>query len=199
MTTPRSLDDQRREFAARRFLAMPLAGTIAWVVVGLAGMLGSEKVSILTLFVATGSIAYLGIALSRFTGEHFLAKDRPANSFDRLFFLTVGMCLLVYAIAIPFFMIERSSLPLTVGVLTGLMWLPMTWILEHPVGLVHGVARTLLVTAAWYLFPTQRYTVIPAVIVAVYAVTIVVLERRWRSLGGGSGASVPAAAATTAA
>jgi len=48
--------------------------------------------------------------------------------------------------------------------------------------LFHAVKRTLLVTACWYLFPTQRFTVIPAVIVAVYAVTIVALEQRWRAL-----------------
>lgn len=47
----------------------------------------------------------------------------------------------------------------------------------------------LLVTAAWYLFPTQRFTVIPAVIVAVYAVTIVVLERRWRTLSAPASSS----------
>jgi hypothetical protein len=32
--------------------------------------------------------------------------------------------------------------------------------------------------------PQQRYIVLPLIIVAVYVVTIVVLERRWRALRG---------------
>jgi hypothetical protein len=177
----RTLDDQRREFGARRFLAMPLAGTIAWIVVGLAGASQSPQVAVWTLFIATGSIAYLGLGLSRLTGENLTDRTKPKNTFDRLFFLTVGMSLLVYAIAIPFFQADYTSLPLTVGILAGLMWLPMSWIIQHWVGVFHAVTRTVLVTAAWYLFPAQRFVVIPAAVVAVYAVTIVVLERRWRS------------------
>ena len=180
MSTSRSLEAQRREFASRRLLAMPLAGTIAWIAAGVAGALLPPVQATWALFIATGSIVYLGIFLSRFTGEHFTSRTRPKNTFDTLFFLTVGMSLMVYAIAIPFFMVDYTSLPLTVGVLAGLMWLPMTWIIEHWVGIFHTVARTLLVTAAWFLFPTQRFTVIPAVIVAVYAVSIIALEQRWR-------------------
>ncbi len=182
MSTERSLDEQRREFASRRLLAMPLAGTIAWAVAGMAGVVLSPVGATWTLFIATGSIVYLGIFLSRFTGEHFTDRTRPKNSFDTLFFLTVGMSLLVYAIAIPFFMVDYMSLPLTVGILAGLMWLPMSWIIQHWVGVFHAVARTVLVTAAWFLFPTQRFTVIPAVVVAVYAVTLVALDRRWRAV-----------------
>ncbi|BAH37126.1 MAG TPA: hypothetical protein DGD08_16700 [Gemmatimonas aurantiaca] len=182
MTTERSLDDQRREFAARRFLAMPLAGTIAWIVAGIAGALLPPVQATWALFIATGSIVYLGLVLSRFTGENFTSRTRPKNTFDRLFLYTVGMSLLVYAIAIPFFMLDYTSLPLTVGILAGLMWMPLSWIIRHGVGLFHAITRTVLVTAAWFLLPTQRFTVIPAVIVAVYAVTIVILERRWRAL-----------------
>jgi len=34
---PRSLDEQRAEFARRRGLAMPLAGSIVWALIGIAG------------------------------------------------------------------------------------------------------------------------------------------------------------------
>lgn len=135
MTTERSLDDQRREFAARRFLAMPLAGTIAWIVAGIAGALLPPVQATWALFIATGSIVYLGLVLSRFTGENFTSRTRPKNTFDRLFLYTVGMSLLVYAIAIPFFMLDYTSLPLTVGILAGLMWMPLSWIIRHGVGL----------------------------------------------------------------
>jgi len=91
------------------------------------------------------------------------------------------MSWLVFAIAIPCFMIEPTSLPLTVGILAGLMWIPFSWMIGHWIGLFHGIARTVLVLAAWYLFPQQRFVVIPAIIVAVYLVTIAVLAGRPRS------------------
>ena len=136
----------------------------------------------MALFVATGSIAYLGMFLSRFTGENFLDKSRPKNTFDTLFFSTVLMALLVYAIAIPFFMKDYTSLPLSVGILTGLMWVPLSWVIQHWVGLFHGITRTVLITAAWYVFPDRRFVVIPAIIVVVYGITVVILEQRWRRL-----------------
>ena len=160
---------------------MPLAGVIAWSAVGIGGLILPPIVEVWLLFGATGAIAGLGIFISRFTGENFLDPARPRNVFDSLFFHTVAMCLMVYAIAIPFFLKDYTSLPLTVGILSGLMWLPLSWLIQHWVGAFHAITRTLLVTATWYLFPTQRFVAIPCVIVAVYAVTILVLEARWRA------------------
>ncbi len=178
----RSLDEQRAEFARRRGLAMPLAGVIAWTLIGIAGAFMPPILAVWSLFIGTGSIAFLGIQLSRFTGENFLDKNKPKNVFDNLFFHCVAMALLVYAIAIPFFRVDYTSLPLTVGILAGLMWVPLSWIIQHWVGIFHAVVRTALVTAAWYVAPHHRFVVIPAVIVAVYVITIGILEQRWRAV-----------------
>jgi hypothetical protein len=161
---------------------MPLAGLIAWSVVGVGGATLSAGPEVWLLFIVTGSIVYMGMFISRFTGENFLDRTRPKNTFDALFFHTVGMALLVYAIAIPFFLNDYTSLPLTVGILSGLMWVPLSWTLEHWIGLFHGIARTLLVVATWYSFPHARFVAVPAVIVGIYAFTIFVLERRWRGI-----------------
>jgi hypothetical protein len=177
-----TLDEQRREFARRRGLAMPLAGMVAWSVVGVAGAFLPPGPEVWVLFGATGSILFLGIIFSRFTGENLLDKQRPKNVFDGLFLHTVAMAVLVYAIAIPFFQADYTSLPLSVGILSGLMWLPFSWIIGHWVGTFHTLARTALITAVWYVFPHTRFIVVPAVIVAVYAVTIIVLEVRWRRI-----------------
>jgi hypothetical protein len=178
----RTLEEQRREFAQRRGIAMPLAGMVAWTVVGVASAFLPPAPAVWVLFGATGSIVLLGIFFSRFTGENFLDKQRPKNVFDSLFMHTVAMALLVYAIAIPFFQTDYTSLPLSVGILSGLMWLPFSWIIGHWVGTFHTLARTASITAVWYAFPLSRFIVVPAVIVAVYAVTIVVLEARWRRI-----------------
>lgn len=180
-TVPRTLDEQRVEFARGRFLAMPIAGTIVWSVIGIGGTFLPVELAAWLLFIATGSTFGVGLLVARWTGEDLLGKDRPGNAFDELFFLTVVMAWLVFAIAIPFFMVEPTSLPLTVGILAGLMWVPFSWLIQHRIGLFHGIARTVLIVAAWYLFPDHRFVVIPAVIVAIYLVTIYVLVKRPRS------------------
>ena len=194
MTAAPSLDAQRADFASRRFLAMPLAGMLAWAGVAACGALLPVGPAALALFIATGGIVYLGMFLSRFTGEHFLDRSRPKNAFDRLFFSTVAMALLAYGIAIPFFRADPTSLPLSVGILSGMMWLPVSWLIGHWIGVAHAVGRTVLVVVAWYAWPEARFVAVPMVIVLAYAVTIFVLERRWRALPRGSAGAVAAAA-----
>lgn len=179
----RPLEVQLAEFSRRRFLAMPLAGALAWTAVGIAGMRLPPELAAIVLFMATGMIAYLGMALSNLTGERFLDRNRPKNVFDALFFHTVAMSLLVYAVVIPFYLRDLTSLPLGVGVLTGLMWVPMSWFTRHWVGYFHAGVRTALVTALWFALPAQRFVAIPFAIVAVYVVSIVALEARWRASG----------------
>jgi len=174
----RTLEEQRKEFAARAFLATPLAGLIVWLIIGIAGLTLSTFVTVWVLFIGTGSIVYLGMFISKFTGENFLDKDKPKNEFDTLFLFTVGQAALVYAIAIPFFIIDYSSLPMTVGILTGLMWLPFSWIIKHWVGAFHAITRTVSVLALWYLLPDYRFVAIPFMIVILYIVTLFILNNR---------------------
>lgn len=181
-----TLDEQRAEFARSRFLAMPIAGAIAWSVIGVAGAFLSVESAAWVLFIGTGMIFYLGVLIARLLGEDLLGKTRESNAIDRLFLLTVLMAWMVFTIAIPFFMIETTSLPLSVGILAGLMWIPFSWMIQHWIGLFHGIARTVLVVTCWYVFPDHRFVVIPAVIVAVYLVTIYALAKRPRSMGASS-------------
>ena len=176
----RSLEEQRVEFSQSRLLAMPIAGTIAWTIIGILGAFVPVGLAAWILFICTGMIFGLGLFIARFVGEDLLGKTRDNNEFDQLFFQTVLMSWLVFAIAIPFFMIEPTSLPLSVGILAGLMWLPLSWIIRHWVGMFHAFTRTALVTVAWFVFPDQRFVIIPAIIVGIYLITIYVLATRER-------------------
>jgi hypothetical protein len=177
MPTERTLADLRADFGRSRLLAMPIAGTIAWTVAGIFGARLGEEAASYALFICMGSIFPLGLLIARFTGEDLLGSNNP-NELDRLFGLNVLMANLVWAIGIPFWLTEPSSLPLSVGVLAGLMWVPLSWMIQHWVGLFHAITRTVLVAAAWFLFPSSRFVVIPAIVVAVYAVTIWALATR---------------------
>ena len=178
--TEKTLEQQREEFVNSSFLATPLAGLIAWLIIGIAGLFLPIQYVVWTLFIATGSIVYLGMFISKFTGENFLEKNKPKNEFDKLFMFTVVQALLVFAIALPFFMVDYSSLPLTVGILTGLMWVPFTWIIKHWIGMFHAIVRTIVVLVLWYTLPEQRFVAIPFAIVIIYIVTIIILAKRKR-------------------
>lgn len=177
-----TLDQHLAAYRQRRFLAMPLAGALAWLAVLAAGQWLDARWHLPVLFVATGCIAYLGMGLSQLTGENFLAKDKPKNRFDALFMLCVGQALLAYAIAIPVALKMPASAPYTVAMLTGFMWLPCAWLMGHWIAAFHAVARTLLLLAAWLLAPADGYLWAPVIVLAMYALTIGVLEQRWSAL-----------------
>jgi len=174
----RTLEEQRIEFSNQRFLATPLAGLIVWTIIGFVGIFFSDFVAVWSIFIGTGSIVYLALLLSKYTGENFLDKNKPKNEFDTLFLFTVGQAILVYSIAIPFFTVDYSSLPMTVGILTGLMWLPFSWIIKHWIGIFHTLMRTILVLTLWYLLPGYRFIAIPFGIVLVYVITIIIMCKR---------------------
>jgi hypothetical protein len=177
-----SLDAQYAAFARNRFLAMPVTGTLVWMALGLGGWLLPAPQAALALFIGTGVIFYLAFPVSRLLGEDLLGRSRRGNRFDRVFLASIMSACCVYAIAIPFFLVERSSLPLSVGILTGLMWIPFSALLRHRVGYIHGFARTAGIVAVWYLWPEHRFVAVPLVVVAVYLVSIVMLQRRWKQL-----------------
>src|SRR5262245_12276559 len=103
MTVTRSLDEQLAEFRRGRFLAMPIAGTIVWSVIGIGGLFLPLQLAAWLLFIGTGCTFGLGLLVARLIGEDLLGKGRPTNAFDALFFLTVVMAWLAFGIAIPFF------------------------------------------------------------------------------------------------
>jgi hypothetical protein len=180
LTNTNTLEEQRAAFTSRRFLAMPLSGLICWAIIGIGSLFLNNFQSVMLVFIATGSIVYLAMAISKLTGEPFFRKEK--NTFDRLFLVGLLMSLLVYAIAIPFFLQDYRSVTLSVGILAGLMWIPFSWVVQHWIGYFHTLSRTLLILIAWYAFPEHHFQVIPAVIVIIYVITILVMEKRWKSI-----------------
>lgn len=180
--SPLSLEQQRENFKRNRFIAMPLAGTLIWALLGLSAPFVSELAITWMLYIGTGAIFYLGAGLSYITGEKFFSKNVAKNSFDRLFFVGIFMSLMVFAIALPVAAIDHTTVPLSIGILTGLMWMPLSWAIEHWIGYFHTIARTFGIVVAWYLFPEARVEAISAVIVAIYIVSLITLERRFQTL-----------------
>ena len=178
-----SLDQQLAEFRQRRFLAMPLAGILVWSALILTGALLSPKAQVLAVFIGTGSIVYLAMFLAKLTGEQLKFKsNKKRNFFDTLFLSAFAMSFLCYALAIPFFLENYRSLPFAVAILTGLMWLPLSVLIQHWVGVFHAVVRTILCTLAWIIYPEHSFVLQPLIVVAMYVVSIAALELRWKRM-----------------
>jgi hypothetical protein len=172
-----TLEEMRTEFdrVGGRTLSFPIAGTIAWTATGVLGaFLPVDKASI-ALFLCVAMILPLSVPIARILREDVHSST---NELDALFVRGLIMVNLVWGIAIPFWFVEASSLPLTVGILAGLHWIVFGWIVGHWIGMFHSVTRTILVVVCWFVFPGHRFVVIPAVIVVVYLITICVLATR---------------------
>jgi hypothetical protein len=155
-------------------LAMPIAGACAWTVAGFLGAILSETDS---ATIAMFAIFPTALLVSRFTGEDLLGTNSQ-NELDTLSVLSLVTAMLGWGIGIPFWLVEPSSLPLSAGIIAGLVWVPMSWILQHWVCLFHAISRTVLVMAAWFAFPDHRFVVIPAIVVIIYVLTIFVIATR---------------------
>ena len=181
-TTETSLEQQRYIFKQQRFIAMPLAGMLVWSAIGVASPFLDALEMTWLLYIGVGSIFYIGAGLSYVTGERFFSKNRTNTDFDKLFYVGMTMSLLVFAFALPVAAIDHHTVPLSLGILTGLMWMTWSWAAEHWVGYFHAVSRTAGIVAVWYLFPNNRVEAISAVIVFVYMISLLVLEDRYRTL-----------------
>lgn len=177
-----SLEQQREAFKQSKFLAMPVAGTIVWATLGILAPFLNDYYETWAIYIGTGSIFYIGAGLSYLTGENFFTKKPQKNEFDTLFFVGLIMALLVFGIALPIAGIDHKTLPLSIGILAGLMWMPLSWAIEHWVGYFHAISRTLLIVIAWYMFPNHALSAISAVIVVIYIVSIAALIKRYKNV-----------------
>lgn len=177
----RSLEQYREEFKQKKMLAMPIAGCAVWFTLGILGLFIETQYLGLITFIGTGMIFYIGVGVSKITNEKLLVKKSERNPFDNLFLSTVIMALMGYALVIPMAQLDHTTIPLSVGVISGLMWLPLSWTLQHPVGFIHTVVRTISLAFLWYLFPEHRFIVLPFAIVVIYLISIYQLYIRWQT------------------
>ena len=175
-----TLEEQREEFVNSKMLALPISGAIVWLIAGVCGLIFPGRTFLLSmvLFAATGSVFYLALLVQRFTGEDLLGTKSPGNVFDRIFLAAIAQAMAGFAIAIPFFLIDRTSLPLSLGVITSLMWIPLSAIINHWVGYAHFTLRVVGTLALWYAFEDHRFVTIPFWTVMVYLATLPILLRR---------------------
>ena len=178
--TTKTLEQYREEYKQKPLITMPIAGTIVWFCLGIMALFMPAEQMVLPVYIGTGCIFYLALFLSKFTGEKLLVKKEERNPFDSLFLYTLVMSWCAFAIAIPFGIQDYTAVPMAIGIVSGLMWIPISWTLEHNVGVVHTLTRTSLILAGWIIFPEHSFIVIPFTIVFVYSISLYQLIKRYK-------------------
>jgi hypothetical protein len=171
-----TLDDYRRDFetTGKRSLSMPISGAVVWLAVAVISLQVSQRTGLLILFFLSGAIFPLALWIAKFRGE----KIFTSNPLAKLMALSVLMVNLLWAVHIPLLIYAPAFVPLSLGIGLGLHWIVYSWIVQHPLGTIHTILRTILVTLAWWSFPNQRLFAVGLAIALVYAISIYQMSTR---------------------
>ena len=71
------------------------------------------------MFVCVGMIFPLALLVGRVVHENVMARDELGN----LLFKSIMAASLFWGVVIPFFNVDHSSLPLTLGIIFGVPWM----------------------------------------------------------------------------
>ncbi|TVR93920.1 MAG: hypothetical protein EA416_04280 [Trueperaceae bacterium] len=177
MNDPLAALRQEYDRHAGRSIALPIAGAIVWTVVAIAGAVLEPRLATFVLLFGTGLAFPVALALARPLGERLIDNPSPLAG---LMGRSVVMVNLLWAVHLTLAVQDWAYLPLTLGIGLGLHWVVFGWVIGHPVGLVHAALRTVLVTAAWWVFPDARVSAVAAAVVLTYGYALAVLASRQR-------------------
>jgi hypothetical protein len=163
------------EQETNRSLSMSRAGAFVWLVIAVCGYLLPENRATVAMLFGTGLIFLLALLVAKLGGENLTGRLNPLS---RLMGLSVLMVNLLWAVHLPLLVGAPRFFPLSLGVGLGIHWIVYSWIIQHPIGLIHAIWRTGLVVSAWVAFPEDGLLAVPVVIVIVYVISLVLMNRR---------------------
>lgn len=174
-----SLRDLRADFLATSTLSMPLAGLIAWALLGVAALqLPAPLTATLALYIM-GAILPLAFVLDRLRGRTPFTGG-TANPLTRLFLTSIAGI----AVTVPVIIYgaraahDPAIVVLGMAILAGVIWIPYGWAAGDPVGLRHAIGRAVACYAAFALAPADlRASAICAAVVLAYGYSLAFMRR----------------------
>lgn len=172
-----TLDQLRADFErkANRSMSMPAAGCIVWTIAAIASLFVRPAIANLILIACVSMTFAVALLVARIRGENMSDNRNPLT---RLMVQATLMVNLLWALLIPLSFVEPALLPLGVGIGFGLHWVVFSWIVGHPVGLIHALLRTALVTGAWLSFPDHQVGAVAIAVVVAYLLSLWQLRSR---------------------
>lgn len=165
-----ALDQERRYFlvTSNGGIALPVAGAIYWLVLGLAGFYLKPGQWVLLAFFTSGLIFPLGLLLQKPLRANLLVKT-PLSGMIAPALMAM---LLSWPVTIAASGVNRSLAPLALAIGMSLHWPMIGWLFKSRVCLLHAVVRAVVVSGIWYTFPADRFTVLPLAVAVIYGLTV---------------------------
>ncbi|WP_022699419.1 DUF7010 family protein [Euryhalocaulis caribicus] len=161
---------------------IPLAGTVYWLCLGLAGYVLPLEQWSMAAFVGTGAIFPLALLFAKIFKNSFL-KDRTAVT--SVLVPAFASMLLFWPMVIAAIQGGPELIPLILAIGLSIHWPVIGWSYGRaPVFIGHAVIRALLVFGIWMLLPEARLTLLPFSVSAVYLATVIFIyfdSRRFRA------------------
>jgi hypothetical protein len=171
---PQLLKEEKRNFLIRANggISLPAAGALYWLALGLAGFYVDQSHWTYAALFGSGLIFPLGLLLSKPLKANLMVPS-PLGS---LFFPAFMSMFLSYPVSMTAAYYNVSIAPLAFSIGMSLHWPVIGWMYGSRICYVHALARVILVTACWFVFPDHRFTLIPFVVAVIYLITVVGLS-----------------------
>lgn len=172
---PQLLKEEKRNFLIRANggISLPAAGALYWLALGLAGFYLDQSHWTYAALFGSGLIFPLGLLLSKPLKANLMVQS-PLGS---LFFPAFMSMFLSYPVSMTAAYYNVSIAPLAFSIGMSLHWPVIGWMYGSRICYVHALARAILVTACWFVFPDHRFTLIPFVVATLYLMTVAGLSR----------------------
>ncbi len=152
---------------------IPLAGTVYWAALGIAGFYLELAPWSFVAFLGTGAIFPLALAFAALFKNGFM-KEKTAVT-DVLVPTFISM-LLFWPMIIAAVRVAPEMVPLILAIGLSLHWPVIGWSYGRTaLFTAHAVLRAGIVLAIWIMMPDARLTILPLSVAAVYLATVVAI------------------------
>lgn len=157
---------------------MPIAGMIAWGLLGVAGLQLTPRLTDTLALYIMAFILPLAFLLDRLRGRNLFGGS--SNPLVRLFLISIAGI----AVTVPVVLIGAQGarnpdiVVLGMAILAGVIWIPYGWAAGDPAGLRHAIGRAIACYAAFALVPSPwRASAICAAVVVAYVYSLAFMKR----------------------
>jgi hypothetical protein len=175
MELKEQLSEEKRNFLikANGGLSLPVAGALYWFALGIVGLYVQPNTWFLIACFSSGLIFPLGLLLSK-PLKSDLNVSSPLTS---LFGPALISMMMFWPLAIAGASTNVSFITLAIAIGMGIHWPVVGWMYGRIIFMLHGITRAIGCTMLWYVFPDQRFVLIPFFVSLVYLITIVGIKR----------------------
>lgn len=174
------LVDLQANFLASGSTSMPIAGTIYWLIVGIAAFFVDANSVAFIVLIGSGMILPAGFLIDKIRGLDKKKPDSKGNPLLSMFLKGTAVVVLLWPLVILAAQAAKDPNIIILGgaVLMALVWIPYGSAANDPVGMQHAVARPIACYLAFVFVPDpHKAAAISAVVVLSYLYNFLFMKK----------------------